>query len=498
MTKRHRQTLAAAIALSLGITAAGAAQAGISPQGPSRQGISPQGISPQGISPQGISPQGIAMDGVALSTLLFLDGQTISNPWIQGSDLRALKLQSGQWVTIMGSALVGATLEADIFYQDGATTASQHVTLFIADVKADTSTNTMVCDPQNPGLTACSRNYHQNGDVMLYKLAYWVGDLEDAPTIGWLCGGDQHAMLLKGWWDEDGEWVNDPSRITVSCTDGVLAKCSRSWGYKPWRTMYDKYGNPQVMRPYHQACTRAARADYSGLGYSMTVTGTPIDIFDNGGYNLPASSSTLASLGYQPDMRFEAVFTSNKKVGSIKPDYWGAWMSGPRHSEMPQWEAMYDYPDIDWDGESPKLGFSATTPPSSWQSLLDQRYGQYGAELAVYNPVWSATGSAAAAGSTSESFNHASPSCVSNSKAPDRAHRWTAPQSGTYRLTTAGSSFDTVLYAYSNQSQVACNDDYGGLQSAVNVTVTAGQELTIFVDGYGSNKGQYTLNITKL
>lgn len=499
MAKRHGRTLGAAIALFLGMTTAGAAQAGMNPQGMNPQGMNPQGMNPQGMNPQGMNPQGVSMDGVALNTVLFSGGESVTSPHLQGAELRGYKWQSGQWQLVMGSAFLGATLDGAMYYQDGAAAASQQVTLLITEIKTDTSTNTMVCDPQNPSLTTCSRNYHQNSDVTLYKMLYWVGDIMENPTLGWLCGGDHEAVMLKGTWGPDGEWINDSTKLTVACTDGVLAKCARNWGYKPWRTLYDKYGNPQVMRPYHQACTRAARADYTGIGHSFTITGTMIDLFDNGGFNLPTPSTTLTSLGYQPNMRFESVFTSNNMVGSIKPDFWGAWMSSPRYTDLPQWEAMYDYPNINWDGEAPKLNFAATTPPSTWQSGFDSRYGQYGAELAVYNPVWSATGSSVATGSTTESFDHFSPSCVSTSNAPDRAHRWTAPESGTYKITTEGSAYDTVLYAYSNQTQIKCDDDSGtGALSSFNVTVTAGQEITFFVDGYGTAKGAYTLNITKL
>lgn len=80
-------------------------------------------------------------------------------------------------------------------------------------------------------------------------------------------------------------------------------------------------------------------------------------------------------------------------------------------------------------------------------------------------------------------------------------YRWTAPASGTLRVTTQGSSFDTLLGAYTG-SQVSslttldANDDTptGERWSSVAFPVTAGSSYLIAVDGYGGWKGATVLN----
>lgn len=83
--------------------------------------------------------------------------------------------------------------------------------------------------------------------------------------------------------------------------------------------------------------------------------------------------------------------------------------------------------------------------------------------------------------------------------ASDAVFEWTAPSAGTYDITTAGSDFDTVLYVVAGGcigDELACNDDSGGLQSAVSVTLAAGQTIAIVVDGYDTDEsGAFDLSI---
>src|SRR2546423_1649630 len=75
-------------------------------------------------------------------------------------------------------------------------------------------------------------------------------------------------------------------------------------------------------------------------------------------------------------------------------------------------------------------------------------------------------------------------------------YSWTAPASGPATLDTQGSSFDTVLAAYSGTSVdalplVAQNDDYYLLQSRIDFDATAGTTYYVQVDGFPdvSNSG---------
>jgi len=110
----------------------------------------------------------------------------------------------------------------------------------------------------------------------------------------------------------------------------------------------------------------------------------------------------------------------------------------------------------------------------------------------------SALGSPVATGTTAGRTNDFKPSCVSSSNAPDVSYSWTAPATDSYKFTTFGSSFDTVLEVrpYNNTSQsLGCNDDSGGLQSSLTLGMTQGQQVLIIIDGYGSGAGNYKLNI---
>ncbi|MEG3923778.1 DUF4347 domain-containing protein [Microcoleus sp. T3_D1] len=80
---------------------------------------------------------------------------------------------------------------------------------------------------------------------------------------------------------------------------------------------------------------------------------------------------------------------------------------------------------------------------------------------------------------------------------------WTAPSSGAVTVSTAGSSFDTLLGVYtggsvSSLTTVASNnnDPAGGQTSRVNFTATAGTTYKIAVDGFGGSSGYINLNLS--
>ncbi|MFC3726955.1 S8 family peptidase, partial [Neoaquamicrobium sediminum] len=81
--------------------------------------------------------------------------------------------------------------------------------------------------------------------------------------------------------------------------------------------------------------------------------------------------------------------------------------------------------------------------------------------------------------------------------------RYTPTASGSITITTAGSSFDTVLAVYTGSSvgalsSVASNDDVasGNLQSSVTFNGTAGTQYQIAVAGYNNATGNVRLNVT--
>ncbi|WP_437942748.1 hypothetical protein [Sorangium sp. So ce341] len=105
-------------------------------------------------------------------------------------------------------------------------------------------------------------------------------------------------------------------------------------------------------------------------------------------------------------------------------------------------------------------------------------------------------------GTTSGQPNSATPvsTCASSSSAADMVFTYTAPADGDYVIDTIGSSYDTVLHVHSDGcggETLKCNDDGGGSgTSKVTLTLTAGEVITVIVDGYGSLSGSFTLNIT--
>jgi hypothetical protein len=80
---------------------------------------------------------------------------------------------------------------------------------------------------------------------------------------------------------------------------------------------------------------------------------------------------------------------------------------------------------------------------------------------------------------------------------------WTPAASGSVIITTTGSSFDTLLAAYTGSSVglltlVAANDDAGRTrQSSISFNATAGQTYRIVVDGYNGASGSVALNWTE-
>jgi hypothetical protein len=77
--------------------------------------------------------------------------------------------------------------------------------------------------------------------------------------------------------------------------------------------------------------------------------------------------------------------------------------------------------------------------------------------------------------------------------------RYTAPVDGALLLDTFGSDFDTTLAAYSGSTvggllELASNDDSGGRQSSLTLPLSAGDTVSIAVDGYSDATGSVVLN----
>jgi hypothetical protein len=84
-------------------------------------------------------------------------------------------------------------------------------------------------------------------------------------------------------------------------------------------------------------------------------------------------------------------------------------------------------------------------------------------------------------------------------------YEWTAPSSGNVTVTTAGSTYDTLLAVYTGNSvtsltAIAKNDDVNLgviLTSSVMFSATAGATYKIAIDGWGGDVGNISLNWSK-
>lgn len=112
--------------------------------------------------------------------------------------------------------------------------------------------------------------------------------------------------------------------------------------------------------------------------------------------------------------------------------------------------------------------------------------------------IGDATGPAVASGNTSGDDDDLDGSC-GGSGGNDRVIVFTAPEDASYTFDTFGSSYDTKLSLHLDcATELACNDDAGGgVQSELQLDMTAGQRLRIVLDGYNGATGDWVLNVTE-
>ncbi len=162
-----------------------------------------------------------------------------------------------------------------------------------------------------------------------------------------LCRGtDNRAIPLAGRWFSDG--THDPgvtTTFTLGCTTGVIAKCYMH-GYFPWATR-----NGVSLRDYHQTCTRAARADFCGVGEPHTVNGTTIDLYDRIG-RVTANPNNV-----DPVMEIEAIWV-REPMGETAAGMPAACLSKKRWDTIP-YDAAGRCPNI----EDPRL-YTGEFPPN--------------------------------------------------------------------------------------------------------------------------------------
>ena len=78
--------------------------------------------------------------------------------------------------------------------------------------------------------------------------------------------------------------------------------------------------------------------------------------------------------------------------------------------------------------------------------------------------------------------------------------RYTTDTARGVTVDTAGSTFDTVVYVRSSCSgyEWSCNDDYyGSRQGQLYFSAQPGVDYYIFVDGWGTESGDYVFELTE-
>lgn len=263
--------------------------AAISDQGRSYQGRSYQGRSYQGNDIQAAWLQGAELAGVLLGedgsghmVMTYIALDAFAGEFIRG---RFFDTGAGTWESreFHASELIG------FHWFEALCDAGNCVTVVyrIADVAQDSSTNTMPA-------------HADNSDIWLFRIEYTTAMLPGSNHWRGVCAGDADGMgiFVNGRWSDSGSF--DPQGYTFSCAGGVISKCTRQWGYKPWTSLVASNGQNVDLAPLHHACVRAARADYCGDGVSYTLDGTEIDMFDRFGLNVPEPVE-----GFVPEAGFD-------------------------------------------------------------------------------------------------------------------------------------------------------------------------------------------------
>jgi len=155
-------------------------------------------------------------------------------------------------------------------------------------------------------------------------------------------------------------------------------------------------------------------------------------------------------------------------------------------------------PPVSTAVEKPKAAVPTTDPTAAEiaspdrvtaQTLVEDLGTRLGSPVTTYSQIATAS-------------NQWSVSCNGGSSR-DIAYIWKVPETGSYRFSTSGSNFDTVLQIrnYRSTSEImGCNDDYGDvLTSRITLSgLIRGAVLLIIIEGYDGDYGNFArLNIIK-
>ena len=257
------------------------------------QGMKLQGMKLQGDGLQNVLTGDVVSSGLAGPALIgtLADGRAVEVLSFAGNsvDVTLWDADTGlpSTATLSTSALVGMTWQAPVC--DSSICLDSYYRIAAANI--DTSETTMPL-------------YPSNGDTTVYRVEFSL-DEQDG-TWDTVCDVTEDTnenptdtgTFTDGQWGTNSVW--DSVGYTFSCPAGVIDKCSRGWGYKPWSYLPLDDGSDLSLLSLHLACVRAARADYCGTGTPYTQEGMLIDMSDQYGFNV-----NEAPVNFTEEARFD-------------------------------------------------------------------------------------------------------------------------------------------------------------------------------------------------
>ncbi len=153
---------------------------------------------------------------------------------------------------------------------------------------------------------------------------------------------------------------------------------------------------------------------------------------------------------------------------------------------------------VDLGNRAPAKPADTTTAPPADPDVVRQG----GDTVETATPVtipYSGTGTTTG---YSDDYSH---DCPYGNTSPDVVYTFIADQNMTVDIDLCGSLYDTAVFVYdADWNYIACNDDfYGGEPCGIYVSkieeipVAAGIQYNVFVEGYGSDYGDYVIQITE-
>lgn len=103
-------------------------------------------------------------------------------------------------------------------------------------------------------------------------------------------------------------------------------------------------------------------------------------------------------------------------------------------------------------------------------------------------------------GQTAGAPNQRAGSC-GGQDSPEIEALWVPPFDGLFRFEVLEADFDPVMYLRANDCEgpeIDCNDDFIGLNPAIDTVLVGGQPVVIIVDGLGASAGKFTLQVREL